>query len=245
MPGYANCFDDIFDSNIALPIARQHRLGRGDPPGGGRRAGPALRGAGVRIQAAHPGTDPGLGRDGRRRADVPEALPAASWPPWRTIAWPRPGRSTALERDLAALLVQTPYVLLLGIPGINVVSAAEFAGEMGPIEHYASARAITGRAGLFPVAYQSDQVDRAGGPLVRCGNRGPPPGDPDDRRQPARCNDHFRGLAAGWREAGQGPAGHPREGRRAGSAGSPTRWWPAAGRSATPAASGGTLSSKK
>ena len=31
-------------------------------------------------------------------------------------------------------LVKTPYVLLMGIPGINVVSAAEFAGEMGPIE---------------------------------------------------------------------------------------------------------------
>jgi transposase len=40
----------------------------------------------------------------------------------------------SLETELAGLLVQTPYVLLLGIPGINVVSAAEFAGEMGPIE---------------------------------------------------------------------------------------------------------------
>lgn len=68
----------------------------------------------------------------------------------------------ALERDLVALLVQTPYLLLLSHPGINVVSAAELAGEMGPIENYASANSISGRAGLFPSRYQSDEVDRTG-----------------------------------------------------------------------------------
>ena len=72
-----------------------------------------------------------------------------------------------LECELAGLLVQTPYVLLLSLPGINVVSAAELAGEMGPIENYPSDRAITGRAGLFPSRYQSDRVDHHDGPLVR------------------------------------------------------------------------------
>jgi len=43
--------------------------------------------------------------------------------------------------------VKTPYLWLLLLAGINVVSAAELAGEMGPIEHYANANAITGRAG--------------------------------------------------------------------------------------------------
>jgi transposase len=76
----------------------------------------------------------------------------------------------ALERDLAALLAQTPYVLLLRIPGIHVVSAAEFAAEMRPIADYANANAITGRAGLFHSRYQSDAVDR-NGRLVRRGNR--------------------------------------------------------------------------
>ena len=42
------------------------------------------------------------------------------------------------------------------------MSAAELAGEMGPIENYASAKAICGRAGLFPSRYQSDEVDRSG-----------------------------------------------------------------------------------
>lgn len=77
----------------------------------------------------------------------------------------------ALERDFATHLCRTPYVLLLSCPGINVVSAADFAAEMGPVEHYASARTITGRAGLCPSRYQSDQVDNPHGPLVPCGNR--------------------------------------------------------------------------
>ena len=105
----------------------------------------------------------------------------------------------AIEGELAETLSQTPYILLLGIPGINVVSAAEFAGEMGPIEHYVKARAITGRAGLYPSRYQSDEVDRPDGPLVRRANH-------DLRRailmiadNLIRRNEHFGVLAAGWR----------------------------------------------
>jgi len=75
-----------------------------------------------------------------------------------------------IERDLAGILVKTPYVLLLSHPGIHVVSASELAGEMGPIEHDAHAKAISGRAGLFPSRYQSDEVDRADRPLARFRN---------------------------------------------------------------------------
>ena len=110
-----------------------------------------------------------------------------------------------VERDLASLLARTPYVLLLSMPGVNVVSAAEFAGEMGPIEHYANARAITGRAGLFPSRYQSDRVDRSDGPLVRGGNRSLRQAILMIADNLIRCNDHFRGLAAGWRAAGKDP----------------------------------------
>ena len=67
--------------------------------------------------------------------------------------------------------MRTPYVLLLSFPGINVVSAADFGGETGPMEHYATAKSITGRAGLCPSRYQSDRVDRPNGPLVRRANR--------------------------------------------------------------------------
>ena len=76
----------------------------------------------------------------------------------------------AVERGLAHDLVQTPYVRLLAIPGINVVSAAELAGEMGPITGYANANAITGRCGLYPSRSQSDLTDHSG-PIIRQANR--------------------------------------------------------------------------
>jgi hypothetical protein len=108
-----------------------------------------------------------------------------------------------LEGELAEQLVLTPYLLLMGIPGINVVSAAEFAGEMGPIERYPRGRAITGRAGLYSSRSQSDEVDHRDGPLVRCANH-------DLRRaimmvadNLIMCNDHFRVLAVGWRLQGK------------------------------------------
>lgn len=78
---------------------------------------------------------------------------------------------TVLEQTIASLLVRTPFVLLLAIPGINVVSAADLGGEMGPPVHYADANRITGRAGLMPCRYQSSQVDHANGPLRRQANR--------------------------------------------------------------------------
>ena len=44
---------------------------------------------------------------------------------------------------MAGFLVRTPYVVLLSMPGIGIVTAAEFAGEMGPIANYANDQAIT------------------------------------------------------------------------------------------------------
>jgi len=107
-----------------------------------------------------------------------------------------------LEEDLAGILVKTPYLLLLSHPGINVVSASELAGEMGPIEHYAHAKAVSGRAGLFPSRYQSDEVDRADGPLARFRNA---------RLRAAwmrvadcllKSNAHYRGKAEFWKQRG-------------------------------------------
>lgn len=110
----------------------------------------------------------------------------------------------AAERDLAGVLVQTPWILLLSHPGINVVSAAELAGETGPIEHYASPKAISGRAGLFPSRYQSDKVDR-GGNLSRYRN---------GRMRAAwllvadnllKCNAYWRGKYNHWKSQGHDP----------------------------------------
>ena len=104
-----------------------------------------------------------------------------------------------LERELAGLLVQTPWILLLSHPGINVVSAAELAGEMGPIEHYASPKAITGRAGLFPSRYQSDQVDR-GGKLSRFRNAKLRAAWLLVATNLIKCNAYWRGKYNRWKE---------------------------------------------
>ncbi len=111
----------------------------------------------------------------------------------------------ALERQLAAKLARTEYIVLLSIPGINVVSAAEYAAEMGPIARYANPKTITGRAGLYPSRAQSDQVDHADGPLTRCANR--------RLRyailQIADClitrNKYFGALRERWKAAGKDP----------------------------------------
>lgn len=98
---------------------------------------------------------------------------------------------------MARFLAKTPYVLLLSVTGINVVSAAGLVGEAGPIEHYASARAINGRAGLFPARYQSDGVDYQSSVARTCNRR---------LRAAAmmmaenliKCHPYYRGLAALW-----------------------------------------------
>jgi transposase len=109
-----------------------------------------------------------------------------------------------IERDTAGILAQTPWILLLSHPGINIISAAELAGETGPIEFYASAKAITGRAGLFPSRYQSDGVDR-GGNLSRFRN---------GRMRVAwllvadnliKCNHYWQGKYALWKSQGADP----------------------------------------
>jgi hypothetical protein len=127
---------------------------------------------------------------------------------WHTLYddWQTKTRQVArLEQELAGILVKTPYLLLLSHPGINVVTASELAGEMGPIEHYAHAKAISGRAGLFPSRYQSDEVDRAGGPLARFRNA---------RLRAAwlriadcllKSNAHYRGKAELWKQRGVDP----------------------------------------
>jgi len=91
----------------------------------------------------------------------------------------------------------------LVLPGVNVVSAADFAGEMGPIEHYANPKSITGRAGLRPSRYQSDQVDKADGPLVRNCNRSLRATILGIADNLILCNHHFQHLASLWCSQGK------------------------------------------
>jgi transposase len=109
-----------------------------------------------------------------------------------------------VEREIASWFVQTPYVLLLSHPGIHVVSGAELAGEMGPIENYAHARAITGRAGLFPSRYQSDEVDKAGG-LSRFRNARLRAVWLRIADNMGKCNAYWRGKLHLWKSQGADP----------------------------------------
>lgn len=109
-----------------------------------------------------------------------------------------------VERDLAGLLAKTPWILLLSHPGMNVVSAAEVGGECGPIQHYASPKAITGRAGLFPSRYQSDNVDR-GGNLSRFRNAKMRAAFLLAADNLIKCNEYWRGKYNLWKSQGHTP----------------------------------------
>jgi transposase len=204
MPGFEKCFADPFDGDVALTLAHHPGSPRAVRDAGAAGLERALRGAGVGFQkrtldrvVAWAERAPDPPEDAPIHQRIAIALEHDRQAKLREIA--------ALESDLAELLARTPYLLLLSIPGINVVSAAEFAGEMGPIGHYASSRSITRRAGLVPSRYQSDQVDRKNGPLIRQANRSLRQAILTIADNLMSCNDDFRRLAARWREAGKDP----------------------------------------
>jgi len=201
MPGFADLFadDKLFPKSIALPVASEFTS-----PDAIRRAGVKgvadyLTGAKVRFHArtlerivAWAGT-----------AAEPSELAAMHTRQWQQLNKVRQlldAQIAAAEQEMAGFLVKTPYVLLLSVTGINVVSAARLAGEAGPIEHYASARALNGRAGLFPSRYQSDQVDRADGPLVRQCNRKLRSAAMLIAENLIKCHPYYRGLSELWKQ---------------------------------------------
>jgi transposase len=202
LPGFAACFDKLWESAIPWHLLRHFPTADQLRAAGLTSLCQSLRQAGIRFQQrtvqtvldwaaqAAPGD---VAASQHRRI----ALALCEDRQRKTL------EIQALERDMAARLVQTPYVLLLSFPGINVVSAADFAGEMGPIEHYANPRSITGRAGLRPSRYQSDQVDCANGPLVRHCNRSLRAAILRIADNLIVCNHHFQHLATLWKSQGK------------------------------------------
>lgn len=200
LPGYGALFpDDLWQRPLPLCIAR-----RAQTPDTIRQAGiPGvtqwLRDEKLRF---HPRSVERVVAWAANAADAEALAPHVSrvWHRWYEDWQAKTQQITHLEQELAGILAKTPYILLLSYPGINVVSAAELAGEMGPIEYYAHPRAVTGRAGLFPSRYQSDQVDRADGPLAHHRNA---------RLRAAwlriadnliKCNAHYQGKYEFWKQ---------------------------------------------
>jgi transposase len=204
LPGFAACFDKLWDSPIPWHLLQQFPSVAQLHGAGMTTLCQSLRQAGIRFQQ----------RTVQAVLDwAQQAAPgdvAAEQHRRIALAYYRDRQQKtqeiqALERDIAGRLAQTPYVLLLSFPGINVVSAADFAGEAGPIEHYANAKALSGRAGLRPSRYQSDQVDKSNGPLVRAGNRSLRAAILGIADNLIVCNHHFQALATLWAAQGKDP----------------------------------------
>jgi transposase len=204
LPGFAACFDKLWDSPVPWHLLRHFPTADRLRQAGVTTLCHSLRQAGIRFQqrTVHAVLD---WADRAAPGDV-----AADQHRRIALAYYRDRQQKtqeiqALEGDIASRLVQTPYVLLLSFPGINVVSAADCAGELGPIEHYANAKSITGRAGLRPSRYQSDQVDKANGPLVRNCNRSLRAALLGIADNLVVCNHHFQALALRWAAQGKDP----------------------------------------
>jgi transposase len=200
VPGLAAAVGDIFAHEPALVIAR--RLGSAAAIRDAGLAGLMALLEGERVRYQRRGLDKILAW--AERADEPSGCSEIHKRIFLYLDDERRGRLRSirdLEVETAAVLARTPYVLLLSFPGINLVSAAEFAGEMGPIGDTPSDGAITGRAGLYPSRYQSDGVDLAG-PLVDRSNRALRYAILLIAENLLRSNEHFRALGTAWREAG-------------------------------------------
>ena len=170
MPGFDRCFCHLWDSPSALAVFRRIGSAQGilQLRFEGLRA--MLRELGIAPQAA------ALQRmlEWAKQAPPPHPLLDLHRDVLVRLDDDRMEKSRQIEeieRRLASLVVQTPYALLMALPGVNVVTCADLAGEMGPIAFYADAGCITGRAGLFPRRSQSDQVHRPNGSLARRANR--------------------------------------------------------------------------
>jgi transposase len=201
MPGFGDLFDDdhLFHRSIALPIARQFSSPAAIRRAGGTGIATHLVQAKVRFQMRTIERIVAWAGAAAEPAELAEMY-TRQWQQLDDVRRLFEPQIEAAEREMAGFLVKTPYVLLLSVTGINVISAGRLAGEAGPIEHYATARAINGRAGLYPSRYQSDELDRADGSLVRQCNRQLRGAAMLVAENLIKCHPYYRGLSALWRQ---------------------------------------------
>jgi transposase len=199
MPGYADLFEDdkLFHKSIGLPIALQFSSPAAIRVAGTRGIARYLAQSKVRFQARTIERIVAWAGGAAEPAELAEMY-TRQWQQLNEVRRLLEQQIETAEREMAGFLVKTPYVLLLSVTGINVVSAGRLAGEAGPIEHYASARAINGRAGLYPSRYQSDDVDHADGSLVRQCNRQLRGAAMLVAENLIKCHAYYRSLSALW-----------------------------------------------
>lgn len=74
------------------------------------------------------------------------------------------------EKEIERILVNTNGLLLLTVPGIGLVTAAEIYCEMGDLTHYTSANQLIKKAGTNPVIKQSGKGEGYRGRISKQGN---------------------------------------------------------------------------
>jgi len=201
MPGFEAAFTHLWQSPAPLAIARTFSCAADILQAGADGLRAALKEAGV--TARHDTIGKVL--DWARNAPQGHPLNAIQRRIFSALDDDRREKTRliqAIEVDLARLVVQTPYALLLAIPGINIVTVADLAGEMGPIEFYLNANHITGRGGFVPSRYQSDRVD-CSGPLVKRANRRLRAVLMQTASNLVNCNNTYSARAAAWRRQGK------------------------------------------
>jgi transposase len=201
MPGFADLFDEdqLFDHSIALPVALAFSSAAAIRLAGSAGIASYLTKAKVRFQTRTVERIVAWAGTAAEPSELAE-MQTRHWHQLNEVRRLLDEQLAATEREMASFLVKTPYVLLLSVTGINVVSAARLAGESGPIEHYASARAINGRAGLYPSRYQSDEVDHADGSLVRQCNRKLRGAAMQVADNLIKCHPYYRGVSELWKQ---------------------------------------------
>ena len=199
MPGFADIFseDHFFDKSIAIPIALEFSSPEEIVVCDVEKVSSRLAAKKIRFLQT---TIEKIVAWARTAPEACEAniLYTRHWRQLNEVRELLNKQIVALELEMAGFLVKTPYVLLLSVTGINVISAARLAGESGPIERYPAVNSINGRCGLYPSRYQSDEVDRADGPLVRQSNRQLRAAALQMADNLIKCNPYYRGLSALW-----------------------------------------------
>jgi len=201
MPGFADLFEDykLYHKSIAMPVALQFSSAEAIRRAGVDGITKHLQETKVRFQTR---TIERIVAWAETAAEPSElaTMHTRQWQQLNEVRCLFSEQVVAAEQEMAGFLAKTPYILLLSVTGINIVSAARLAGEAGPIQHYASARAINGRAGLFPSRYQSDEVDHADGSLVRQCNRKLRGAAMLVAENLIKCHSYYRGLSALWKQ---------------------------------------------
>jgi transposase len=76
----------------------------------------------------------------------------------------------AYEREIERIFIETDGLLLLTVPGIGLVTAAEIYCEMGDLSHYKSASQLIKKAGTNPIIKQSGYGEGYYGRISKQGN---------------------------------------------------------------------------